>query len=199
MADLSIFCYAIRNQEDNLRWLLHSKADPNIKTPKTKQTLLHYAAQHNNIACLKLLLKYDADIHARNDDGHTPLFSSVSMGAVSTARLLIEAKSNVNAVDNRGKSVLDCAAAFGNYYGEISWIEMLLDAGAKTTPQNQVHPKIVVSHRRLRRTKQALITFMGIMKKRLGVCKDMRTLMGALVYSTRYQEVWNMREIKRMK
>lgn len=199
MQDLTFFCYAIRNQEDNLRLLLDSKADPNIKTPKTRQTLLHYAAQHNNIACLKLLLQYDADIHATNDDGHTPLFSSVSMGAVSTARLLIEAKSNVNVVDNRGKSVLDCAASFGSYYGEISWIELLLDAGAKITPQNQEHPRIAIIYGRLRRTKETLTTLMGIMKKRLGVCKDMRTLIGTLVYSTRYQEVWNMREIKRMK
>jgi hypothetical protein len=199
MDEIIIIECVIRNQTNELRMLLDSKADPNIKTPRSKLTPLHYAALHSKNECIQLLLQYGADIHARNTFGETPLFNSVESYILSTSQLLIETKSDVNAICTDGKSILDYAAHCGDYQRAVSLVQMLLDAGAKPTPQNINHPKIVVSYRRLRRTKQALITFIGIMKKRLGVCKDMRTLMGTLVYSTRYQEVWNMREIKRMK
>lgn len=189
----------IHNHTTELELLLDSKADPNIKTLKTNTTLLHYAARFNNNECVKLLLHYGADIHARTNFGQTPLCNSVDMYLLSTSRLLIEAKSNVNAVSTNGMSILDRAARCGDYQRAVSLVQMLLDAGAKTTIENQGHPKVVVSYGRLRRTKETLTTLMGIMKKRLGVCKDMRTLIGTLVYSTRYQEVWNVKEIKRMK
>lgn len=55
-----------------IKLLLSNGAQVSVKGAFGR-TPLHQAAQNNNVAGARLLLQYDADVNARDDDGNTPL------------------------------------------------------------------------------------------------------------------------------
>jgi len=63
----------IHNNASAVETLLQSGADPNFCQDIANITPLHFAAQHNSIEVVQLLLTAGANIHARTvPDGHTP-------------------------------------------------------------------------------------------------------------------------------
>lgn len=48
---------------------------------------LHEAVLSGNLECVKLLIKYGADVHQRDEDGWTPLHMACSDGYPEIARL----------------------------------------------------------------------------------------------------------------
>ena len=62
-----------RNNVRTVHYLLVSGADPNYQEPHNGMTPLHIAAHIPNVAILKLLLAFEADIFATNKEGKTPL------------------------------------------------------------------------------------------------------------------------------
>jgi hypothetical protein len=66
----------------------------NTYTPLTGGTLMHFCAEYNSLDCAKILVKYGADVNAKNavDEygfgGHTPIFHTVNQNGNSSADML---------------------------------------------------------------------------------------------------------------
>lgn len=52
----------------------------------TGMAALHEAVLSGNLECVKLLIKYGADVHQRDEDGWTPLHMACSDGYPDIAR-----------------------------------------------------------------------------------------------------------------
>ncbi|VVC35473.1 Hypothetical protein CINCED_3A004169 [Cinara cedri] len=64
-----------------------------------KSTPLHLAAGFNRIHCVKLLLKYGADVHATDKGGLVPLHNACSYGHIEVTEMLIKNGAYVNTPD----------------------------------------------------------------------------------------------------
>lgn len=90
-------------------------------------TPLHFAAMNGRDEAAVALLKRGAAVEARDDYQRTPLLLCArERGQLSTARVLVEAGADVNAVDKFGSNALELAAWRGK--GEV--VDYLLDKGA---------------------------------------------------------------------
>jgi ankyrin repeat protein len=69
-------------------------------------TPLMYAA---NVTTAKILLKYKANVNAKDQNGITPLIGAASNGKIEIVKVLIEAGANIDARDNNGKTALQWA------------------------------------------------------------------------------------------
>ncbi|KAK0741360.1 ankyrin repeat-containing domain protein, partial [Schizothecium vesticola] len=88
-------------------------------------TPLHVAARFGRNVVIRLLLRYKADINARDLTGGTPLMIAVVSQQRGTTKLLIEKGANVNDSDSVGATPLHFAI-----YDSIEAIEYLLSTGA---------------------------------------------------------------------
>jgi ankyrin repeat protein len=96
------------------------------------RTPLHSAAYYGEIEMVQVLLKYDADVHARTNDGGTPLhFASkgywegpeISLSLSNIARLLLEHGADVNAHGAAYSTPVHEAA----HYGRVEVLRVLLE------------------------------------------------------------------------
>ncbi|MGP0593486.1 ankyrin repeat domain-containing protein [Nitrospira sp. T9] len=99
---------------------------------KLDGALLH-AAERNDAAMVRQLLKQGASIHAQNEKGQTALLLAVDRNHVESARVLIEAGADVNAQDRQLDSPLLLAGARG--YLEI--VKLILEAKPDFTIYNR--------------------------------------------------------------
>ena len=60
---------------------------------------MHIAAKRNNPELIKLLLKYKADVNAKDMNGRTPLFVAANMNNVNAVSILLSNLSNAFALD----------------------------------------------------------------------------------------------------
>jgi len=88
---------------------LEQGANANIKEPYSGATILAFSAFNGNLAMVKLLLDYDADINRGGQDQSTPLHEAVLQGHLSVAKLLIKKGANINARNRKGETPLDLA------------------------------------------------------------------------------------------
>ncbi|XP_074127145.1 ankyrin repeat domain-containing protein 26-like isoform X2 [Sminthopsis crassicaudata] len=84
-------------QEECATILLEHGADPNIGD--NNNNALHYVAYFQNIDIAAKLLRYKADIEAKNKEGLTPLFFAVRANKCDMADFLLKNGANVNALD----------------------------------------------------------------------------------------------------
>ncbi|KAJ8334090.1 hypothetical protein SKAU_G00397290 [Synaphobranchus kaupii] len=68
---------------------------------------LHEAVLSGNLECVKLLVKYSADIHQRDEDGWTPLHIACSDGFPRIARYLLSRGASVDAENGCGEKPAD--------------------------------------------------------------------------------------------
>ncbi|XP_078542266.1 uncharacterized protein LOC144827992 [Lissotriton helveticus] len=71
-----------------------------------KQAPIHYAAKYDAVEALKILLKYEADITARDYKERTPLQLSAELDRSESARLLLSVNSDASVYDSSGLSCL---------------------------------------------------------------------------------------------
>jgi len=83
--------------------------------------LLTNAIDHNNIECIKLLLKYNVDVNLKNIYQETPLIYSYKYYPESI-KLLLEHNANPNICNYNGSTILMMAVADNNN----SIVELLL-------------------------------------------------------------------------
>ena len=74
----------------------------------------HAAAWKGNAEVIPVLIKAGADVHAKNNDGNTPLHSAAFWGKAEVIPVLIKAGANVHAKDNDGWTPLHTAAFHEN-------------------------------------------------------------------------------------
>ena len=71
---MELIAAVIHNNADQVETLLSDGADPNHCLDEANVTPLHFAAQHNALDVVKLLITAGANLYARtNPDGQTPL------------------------------------------------------------------------------------------------------------------------------
>jgi ankyrin repeat protein len=93
---------AAQNGDENIvRLLIASKADPNIKDLKYSMTPLSWAAAKGHHGIVKLLLAIDRiDPDPQNAVCRTPLSHAIEIGHLAIAKLLLERKADPNSKDN---------------------------------------------------------------------------------------------------
>ncbi|KAI5643183.1 ankyrin repeats (3 copies) domain-containing protein [Phthorimaea operculella] len=127
--------------------LLEHKADPNRwdSSHDTKATPLHCAASARNLACVKVLIAYGADVNAGLSDRsplhyavlsnapdvvftETPLHVAASLGLATCTKLLLDAGADVRAALGAGRATALHLAAED---GHAECAQLLLDHGAQ--------------------------------------------------------------------
>ncbi|NWW69095.1 PPR27 phosphatase, partial [Ifrita kowaldi] len=68
---------------------------------------LHEAVLTGNLDCVKLLVKYGADIHQRDENGWTPLHIACSDGYADIARYLLSLGASLEATTDDGEKPSD--------------------------------------------------------------------------------------------
>lgn len=99
--------------EEILRTLLESGADANSKDDDEYEALLHVAAMHANVACIRILLERGASVDVRDRLGYTPLHLASKELSAESVKLLLRSGADENAcvtsgVD-KGKTALGLA------------------------------------------------------------------------------------------
>jgi ankyrin repeat protein len=89
------------------------------------QTPLHYAAQNEHEAVVKVLLEKRADINTASKDGWTPLYMASKEGHIEVVKLLLEKGADINTATNNGWTPLFIASQNG--HAEV--VKLLLEKG----------------------------------------------------------------------
>ncbi|HEY1052447.1 MAG TPA: ankyrin repeat domain-containing protein [Prosthecobacter sp.] len=106
--------------------LLANGADPNIQD-KYGSTPIQCAASSGNLEYLNLLLAAGADPAYVSPDGQDALYAALLEGNLECIERLMSLGGDINAQDDRGKTVLSRYAMAG---GDIKMIKWLLEHGA---------------------------------------------------------------------
>jgi ankyrin repeat protein len=162
--------------------LLEAKANPDLGRS------LHIATMKGNLDFVKLLIGHGANINARENSGKIPIFYAAKYGRTTILMELIRVGSELDTLDYFGVTPL--AAAIINKCHDCA--ERLLDAGAKVVNVHNVKIPDWIQHMIIKRKniKASVRTFIGVAKKRIQVGKDMATLLGQMLWSTRFDQRW---------
>ncbi len=115
--------------------LRHNGANPDVQGLHGKRTPLHSAADHQKFEVVQKLIEYDADTHAEDETGWTPLHWA-SQGLYfkdgSALRLLLEHGANIDARTGDGWTPLHMAS----YNEALEVVRLLLEYGADVEAKN---------------------------------------------------------------
>ncbi|KAK2769914.1 ankyrin-2 ankyrin [Colletotrichum kahawae] len=90
-------------------------------------TPLHMAASHENATMAKLVIKYGADVNAKNSSGSTPLHLAASSSDVAVIEALLDEGASMELRNGRGCTALQVAVGDNR----IRAATVLLDRGAR--------------------------------------------------------------------
>lgn len=76
--------------------------------------IIHTAAISGDDVVIQQLIGFNADINAKNNDGHTPLMLAVKNSHLKSVSLLLDRKADVNLIDKNNRTAL--FYALQNYY-----------------------------------------------------------------------------------
>ena len=102
---------------------------------RSGETPLWIASSRGNIQCMKVLIKYGADLNYRdNSHGTTPLFEAVRIRKTSAVHVLLTANADVNLSREGDGTTPLMMAAHNGHIGIVKW---LLNAGADVALSNK--------------------------------------------------------------
>ncbi|KAE9029606.1 hypothetical protein PF005_g1645 [Phytophthora fragariae] len=122
--------------EEIFQALLKGKPDLTVQD-SSGQTVLHLAAEYEEVESLKLLLRAKAKVDAVDNKKMMALHVAVGKGNLEIVQLLIETgRANVNVVDAKGNTPLHWAC-IKNGDGQLELVSYLISKGAK--PRKNTH------------------------------------------------------------
>jgi uncharacterized protein len=101
-----------------------------LRTSQNGRYALNWAALGNKVDALKLLIALKAPLEAENLTGYTALHHAAEVGALESARLLLEAGADPKHLNKVGEKPADVALARG--FTQLG--ALLMDAAAKAKP-----------------------------------------------------------------
>lgn len=170
------------------RALLECKANPNI--PATQVACyypLYLAAVRGDLECTRLLIQFNAIPDVIDTDGTTPLTGSILYKTFNVTKVLIPL-SNVHYRDPAGSTALSLIWEIRKEGVDFEVVRMLLDRGAKEKERGPEWFEEIRGGRHNAFKTTSLV--MTVLKKRCGVSKDMTTMIGKILWETRYSEEW---------
>ncbi|XP_013404863.1 ankyrin repeat and SOCS box protein 8-like [Lingula anatina] len=99
------------------------------------QSFLHCTALNTLPLAAEWLLRYGADIEARDDEGRTPLITAAMLPCLKVAELLMSLGADTNAQDVRGNAPLHYLV----YRGRDYLVRLALELGANSNAANDEH------------------------------------------------------------
>lgn len=155
-----------------------------------KRTPLREAIFNRKIECAKILLEAKAKISTPEDRGYTLLHTASNLYRPDFVKLFIEYKADVN-FRSEFRHVPLQLAMIGE--DRLDCVKVLLDAGAKLHHLGNfgipLQYKVLIEERQ--RTKHSIRIFVGVLKKRLKVGRDMANLMGGMAWERRDEWVFS--------
>lgn len=165
--------------EDRIRKWLESAADVNISLDGYGWRPIHFIAYYGYDRCLSLAIELGANMNATTIYGDTPLIISCSSGHLKCVRVLVPLGADKNYVNTYNTTAFSVAAQ----HKHNSCIQYLLDSGFRAIgdiSSADEWVKIILSNRR--HTKDSILFFETLLRKRLGVCKDMANVIGRMMW-----------------
>ncbi|XP_059248371.1 receptor-interacting serine/threonine-protein kinase 4 [Mustela nigripes] len=111
-------------QEECVKWLLLSNANPNL-TNRKGSTPLHVAVEKRVRGVVELLLARKISVNAADEDQWTALHFAAQNGDEGSTRLLLEKNASVHEVDCEGRTPMHVACQ----HGQESIVRILLRRG----------------------------------------------------------------------
>ena len=124
----------IMNRGEFVQQLCEKGADPTVQgDADTEHTPLSYAASTNDIATLRVLLKYTKDVnHCSGKSGSTALHRACKSGYNEAVDVLIKHGAEVDCNNHLLQTPLHIASTFGNH----GLIQTLIDGGANVNARD---------------------------------------------------------------
>ena len=104
-----------------------------VDPPKVQEVLLmEWALNFKNAEVIETLLKADANINSRNDDGGMPIHIAASLGYLDCVKLIKNYGADINARGPRSWRPIHYAV----YIESIEMVQYLLQNGAEVNPKD---------------------------------------------------------------
>jgi uncharacterized protein len=134
-ADTRLSEAALRGDTEAVKTLLKQHVD--VDAPQGDgTTALHWAAFHDDLAMVHLLLSAGANVKAATREGAiTPLFLACTNGNAPVIETLIKAGADANSAKANGTTALMTAAASGS----VDAVKVLLKNGARVNDKESAH------------------------------------------------------------
>jgi len=151
---------------------------------------LHRAAFFGCADCTLQLIETGISVDTKDSLHETPLFVAVRYCNIEVVRQLLDHNASVDLENLNNHTALDLAALYIGLDSQARIAKMLIDRGAQHhlvgasiyEPVNQL-----ITRRKL--CQKTINVFLGIRKK-LNSVRDTHEMIGKLVWSTRFYEVW---------
>lgn len=149
-------------------------------------TPLHTCIERKNINAAQFLINCKANIYAKTAFGNTPVHFALNAN-LSLNYFLVLLK---NAEREKCGQFLAESIGAGRY----DVVDILLELGVKLSDVseyftfNNVKFESFMNKRKV--SKRAILVTMGVLKRRLSVCKDMANEIGKKIWETRMDEKW---------
>ena len=126
---------AMQGNKERVRSLLKDRVDVDGEQGDGS-TALHWAAFHDDLDMVKMLLAAGANVKAATREGAiTPLFMACTNGNAAIIEALLKAGGDANAANANGSTALMTAAASGN----ADAVRVLIEHGAKVNTTESAH------------------------------------------------------------
>lgn len=176
--------------DDDTKKLMTFILEDGVEGQSTSATThLMDAAKSGAKNCVKLLLEHKANPSGLPRNGFTPLHLAARNGQSECVALLIHAKADLDRFDVYDNMT---PLAVSILREEYLCFNILLNAGAKMSLVNIWDmPSWVYSIiANPNRIQKSVLVFMAILRKRRGIYKDISTLLGKMIWDTRFDYVW---------
>lgn len=177
----ALFCAVDMRNVEATQWLLKHNADPNLCN-FYRWTPLHLACEHNSKAMVSLLLEHKADANCVDAHFFAPIHSAAACASPEVLALLIPHVSNLDYQNNVRETALDFAAERYRFDN----IDVLLEAGA--TVHGSLEVKQMMTRRRF--IKSVIVVFVGILRHRFGLYRDISHVLARAIWAKRRDERW---------